>query len=71
VGFGRGKRRLKVKINCLGCGFKVDVADAYDDYEGPIKCFACGTVMEIVTRDGSLRTVRSATEVLVLERSGV
>ena len=41
-----------MKINCLGCGFKVDLAGAYDDYEGQIKCFACGAIMEIATREG-------------------
>jgi DNA-directed RNA polymerase subunit N (RpoN/RPB10) len=51
-----------MEINCLGCGFKVDLADAYDDYEGPIKCFACGATMEIATQEGSIRSVRSVTE---------
>ncbi len=52
-----------MKINCLGCGYKVDLADAYDDYEGQIKCFACGAIMEIATQEGSIRAVRSVTEV--------
>ncbi|MGD0773936.1 MAG: hypothetical protein ABSC05_14060 [Candidatus Solibacter sp.] len=52
-----------MKINCLGCGFKVDLADAYDDYEGQIKCFACGGIMEIATQEGNIRAVRSVTEV--------
>ncbi len=47
-----------MKVNCLGCGFKVDLADAYDDYEGPIKCYACGSIMEISTQEGSIRAVR-------------
>ena len=50
-----------MKINCLGCGFKVDLAKSYDDYEGQIKCFACGAIMEIVTQEGIIRAVRSAT----------
>jgi len=52
-----------MKINCLGCGFKVDLADAYDDYEGQIKCFACGAIMEIATHERSIKAVRSVTEV--------
>ena len=51
-----------MKINCLGCGYKVELADAYDDYEGPIKCFACGAIMEIAAQEGSIREVRSVTE---------
>jgi len=44
-----------MKVNCLGCGFKVDLAEAYDNYVGPIKCFACGAIMEIATQQGSVR----------------
>ena len=52
-----------MKVNCLGCGYKVDLADAYDDYEGPIKCFACGAIMEIATHEGSMRAVSFVTDV--------
>ncbi|MGC9996716.1 MAG: hypothetical protein ABSE79_15475 [Terriglobia bacterium] len=49
-----------MKVNCLGCGFKLDLDDAYDDYEGPIKCFACGATLEIRAEQGYLGTVRQA-----------
>ncbi|MGA2215304.1 MAG: hypothetical protein ABSH31_18670 [Bryobacteraceae bacterium] len=49
-----------MKVNCLGCGFKVDLAGSYDDYAGPIKCFACGKIMEIATQEGNVRAVRFA-----------
>ena len=39
-----------MEVNCLGCGFKVDLTDTYDDYVGQIKCFACGATMEIATQ---------------------
>ena len=52
-----------MEVNCLGCGFKVDLTEAYDDYEGQIKCFACGATMEITTQAGSIQTVRPMTEV--------
>jgi DNA-directed RNA polymerase subunit N (RpoN/RPB10) len=57
VKLDRKKGESKVKINCLGCGYKVDLSGAYDNYEGPIKCFACGAVMEIATQHGNLRAV--------------
>jgi hypothetical protein len=50
-----------MKINCLGCGFKVDLAGAYDDYVGQIKCFACGAIMEIATQAGEIRAVNAVT----------
>ena len=43
-----------MEINCLGCGFKVDLTDDYNNYEGPIKCFACGATMEIITQGGKI-----------------
>ena len=51
-----------MQINCLGCGFKIDLDEAYDDYEGTIKCFACGAGTEIATREGTIRTARLVTE---------
>jgi hypothetical protein len=51
-----------MKINCLGCGFKVDLAGAYDDYVGQIKCFACGAIMEVATQEGNIRAVSPVTE---------
>jgi ribosomal protein S27E len=47
-----------MKINCLSCGFKVDLSTAYDDYEGRVKCFACGTTLEIETQGGNVRAVK-------------
>jgi DNA-directed RNA polymerase subunit RPC12/RpoP len=51
-----------MEINCLGCGFKVDLTGTYDDYVGQIKCFACGATMEIATQAGEVRAVNAVTE---------
>ena len=47
-----------MKINCLSCGHNVDIGDEYDDYEGQIKCYACGAILEIKTEGGNLRAVK-------------
>ena len=47
-----------MKINCLSCGHKVVLDDAYDDYEGQVKCFACGAMLEIKTEEGNVKTVQ-------------
>ena len=47
-----------MRINCLGCGFKVDLDDAYDDYEGPVKCFTCEAILEICTEQGCLKAIK-------------
>jgi len=47
-----------MKINCLSCGHKIDLDDAYDDYEGTVKCFTCGALLEISTEEGKLKSVK-------------
>ena len=53
-----------MKINCLSCGHKVDIGDAYDDYEGQIKCYVCGAILEIKTEEGNLKSVRLSDNIL-------
>ena len=49
-----------MKINCLSCGFKIDLDEVYDDFSGQIKCFACGALLELVTSEGRLGSVKLA-----------
>jgi hypothetical protein len=51
--------RIDMKINCLSCGFKVDLDDMYDDFEGPIKCL-CGALLEVRIEEGMLKGIRMA-----------
>ncbi len=47
-----------MKINCLSCGHQVVLDDAYDNYEGLVKCFACSAMLEIKTEEGNLKRVQ-------------
>ena len=47
-----------MRVNCLSCGHKVDLDEAYDDYHGPVKCLPCGAILEIEAQEGKLRIVR-------------
>jgi len=47
-----------LEINCLACGHKVDIGDAYDDFEGEIKCFVCGGFLHIRTEQGQVKSVK-------------
>ncbi len=47
-----------MKINCISCGFKIDLDDVYGDYEGQIKCFACNGLLKIRTEGGNIKSVR-------------
>ena len=46
-----------MKVNCLGCGHNLDVDESYGDYQGQVKCFACGSILEIKTEEGKLQSV--------------
>ena len=46
-----------MKINCLSCGHNVGLDDAYDNYEGQVKCFACRAILKIKTEEGDLKSV--------------
>ena len=47
-----------MKINCLSCGHTVVLDDAYDNYEGRVKCYACSAVLEIKTEEGNVKAVQ-------------
>jgi len=49
-----------MKINCVSCGHKIELDNAYSDYEGRIRCFACGALLEIKTEEGGIRWVKEA-----------
>jgi len=48
-----------MKINCVSCGHKVELDDAYDNYKGLIKCFACGALLEVETQEGGVKSVKA------------
>ena len=59
-----------MKVNCLSCGHKVDLDEVYDDYNGQVKCFACGALLEIQTHLGQLKSiniVNSASAIAAVE----
>ena len=47
-----------MKINCLSCGFTVVLNDAYDNYEGLVKCYACSAMLAIKTEEGNVKAVQ-------------
>ncbi len=51
-----------MKINCLSCGHKVDLGDAYGDYAGQVKCLVCGVRLEIKTEESNVKSVTLTVE---------
>ena len=48
-----------MKINCLSCGHNIELDEAYgENYEGEVKCFGCGAVLELRTEQPHIRYVR-------------
>ncbi len=49
-----------MKINCIICGHNFDLNDAYDDYEGEVKCWVCGGILNIRMQQGKLKSLKYA-----------
>ena len=47
-----------MKINCILCGHNFDLNDTYDDYEGDVKCWVCGGVLDIKVKVGKLKSLK-------------
>ena len=47
-----------MKVDCILCGHEVSLNHGvFHDYEGSVKCFCCGTMMDITTSEGRLHSV--------------
>jgi predicted RNA-binding Zn-ribbon protein involved in translation (DUF1610 family) len=48
-----------MRINCISCGRTLELDDAYDDFEGFVKCCVCGAMLQIRTVEGRVKAVSS------------
>lgn len=46
-----------MKINCISCGHKLSLDDAYDNYTGQVRCWVCGALLEIKTSEAMVQSV--------------
>ena len=47
-----------MRINCVSCGHEINLNhDLFVDYAGPVKCFVCGTMMEIIATEGVINSI--------------
>ncbi|MDQ7782299.1 MAG: hypothetical protein RDU20_05455 [Desulfomonilaceae bacterium] len=44
-----------MKVICISCGHSLPLDKTYEDFEGLIRCYVCGALMEIKMSDGKLR----------------
>jgi DNA-directed RNA polymerase subunit N (RpoN/RPB10) len=48
-----------MKVNCLSCGHNIDLEEeTYSDYEGAVKCYACGAILEVKLVEAHLKSVK-------------
>jgi hypothetical protein len=47
-----------MKINCLSCGFRIELDETYSDYEGQIKCYICGALLEVKLEESLVKSVK-------------
>ena len=60
---------MRIRLRCLTCGHQVDLADTYEEYDGLIRCWTCGGLLDVSIREGRLRAMRDAREGGPLEPS--
>jgi len=45
-----------MRIRCMACDAEINLDHViFHDYEGPVKCFCCETILEVKTSHGVLR----------------
>ena len=49
-------------IHCLYCGHTIELGDAYDEYQGPVRCAVCKGLMTVRMDEGLLRSMEAATK---------
>jgi uncharacterized Zn finger protein len=50
-----------MRIDCNHCDYELNLDHkVFQNYEGPIKCFCCGTVMDIKAKQGKLDVITSS-----------
>ncbi len=45
-----------MNVNCLSCGHSLDLRDAYDNYEGQVRCYICGGLLTLHSEDGEVKS---------------
>lgn len=49
-----------MKVNCITCGHSLNLDDAYDDFDGLVRCYVCSGLFELKTSEGKVKSVKFA-----------
>jgi DNA-directed RNA polymerase subunit N (RpoN/RPB10) len=47
-----------IRLRCLSCGHRLELGEAYDDYDGEVRCWTCNGLLEVSLREGRLRSMK-------------
>jgi hypothetical protein len=50
----------EMKVNCITCGHSLNLDEAYDDFDGLVRCYVCSGLFELKTVEGKVKSVRFA-----------
>jgi hypothetical protein len=48
----------RIKLSCLSCGHPMELGDAYEDYQGEVRCWGCRAIVDITLREGKLQSMK-------------
>ena len=60
-----------MKIRCVSCGHSISLDDAYDDFEGQVRCYVCSGLLQIKTEEGMIKNIREASMDMPVQTFGV
>lgn len=49
---------MRIKLNCISCGHLMELGEAYEDYQGEIRCWGCQALIDVTLHDGKLQTMK-------------
>ncbi len=48
---------MRIKLNCISCGHLMELGDAYEDYQGEVRCWGCQALVSVTLHDGKLQNM--------------
>jgi hypothetical protein len=52
---------MKIRVNCLSCGHPIELDEAYEDYQGEVRCWGCRAIVEVSLHEGKLQSMKLST----------
>ena len=49
---------MRIKLNCLSCGHLMVLGEAYESYQGEIRCWGCRATLDVTLVEGRLHSMK-------------